>query len=315
MDAPARVVHPLIAIALVFAAICGYLLGNHRVSTGSGQRAPAGASQVANEGGVLLEYPPGWERTTSAPPIPGLTLNESFTLSPRSDTSAGLFSGTVPTGEAAPLPAAFLSLVKGTPHAEVVSLVTTQAYRYSEVQLAGYSGVFDLYAIPIANAGTRLMACFAPKQLTSTGEECEHIVANVTLTGTSVVTITPSATYAAALSKPLGTLAAERANARKQLAESSSAPGVVTPARSLAHGFAGAGSAVDALEAPALATPAQAALSRALSRASSAYGELAGAALAEQAASYDAARARVTRAEEGVDRALENLVLLGYGPA
>jgi hypothetical protein len=315
MDAPARVVHPLIAIALVLAAVCGYLLGNHRVSRGSGERAPAGVSRVANEGGVLLEYPPGWERTSSTPPIPGLKLNEAFTLSPRGSTGSGLLSGTVPSGEAAPLPAAFLSLVKGTPHAEVVSLVTTQAYRYSEIHLTGYSGVFDLYAIPIANAGTRLMACYAPKRLTTTGEECEHIVANLSLTGTSVVTITPVATYAAALSKPLGTLAAERAKARKQLAASGSASEVVAPARSLADGFTSAASAVGALEAPALATPAQAALSRALGAAGKAYGELAGAALAEQAGAYDAARARVTSAEEGVDRALENLVLLGYGPA
>jgi hypothetical protein len=315
MDAPARVVHPLIAIALVLAAICGYLLGNHRVSTGSGQPVPAGASQVANEGGVVLEYPAGWERTSSTQPIPGLNLNEAFTLSPRGSTGSGLLSGTVPAGEASPLPAAFLSLMKGAPHAEVVSLVTTQAYRYSEIQLTGYSGVFDLYAIPIANAGTRLMACFAPKRLTTAGEECEHIIANVTLTGTSVVTITPSATYAAALAKPLGTLAAERAKVRKQLAESASASEVVAPARSLAGAFASAGAAVGALEAPSLATPAQAGLSRALSGASKAYGELAGAALAEQADAYDAARARVTSAEEGVDRALENLVLLGYGPA
>jgi len=315
MDAPARVVHPLIAIALVLAAICGYLLGNHRVSTGSGQPAPGGTSQVANEGGVVLEYPPGWERTASTQPIPGLDLNEAFTLSPRRSTASGLLSGTVPAGEASPLPAAFLSLIKGEPHAEVVSLVTTQAYRYSEIQLTGYSGVFDLYAIPIANAGTRLMACFAPERRTTAGEECEHIIANVTLTGTSVVTITPSATYAAALAKPLGTLAAERAKVRKQLAEGASAAELVAPARSLADAFASAGSAVGALEAPALATPAQAGLSRALSGASKAYEELAGAALAEQAGSYDAARSHVTSAEEGVDRALENLVLLGYGPA
>ena len=155
MDAPARVVHPLIAIALVLAAICGYMLGSHRVSAGGGESAALGPSRVATTAGLLLEYPTGWEQASSSESIPGLALKEAVTLRPRGSTDSGLLGGMLPGGEAGPLPAAFLSRLSGTPHAEVVSLVSTQAYRYSNLSLPGYARVFDLYVIPATGTGMR----------------------------------------------------------------------------------------------------------------------------------------------------------------
>jgi len=314
MDAPARVVHPLIVIALVLAAVCGYLLGSHRVATtGAGQGV--GPARVATAAGLLLEYPVDWERSSAPKSIPGLTLNEAVTLSPRGTSTSGLLMGRLPAGEPAPLPASFLERLGAAPHAEVVSLVSTQAYRYSALSLPGYEGVFDLYAIPAAPTGMRLMACFAPKRQTAAGQECERIVANVTLTGTAAMTLTPSAAYSQALAPAIAGLDTARVSARRQLAASFSAASVVGPARSLAARFEQASGAVSALEAPAVAAAAQVALSQALVAAGKVYGELAGAAEAEAVAEYDSARNRVTSAESAVDRALENLVLLGYGPA
>ena len=151
MDAPARVVHPLIVVALVLAAVFGYLAGTHRVSSSSGQR-PAGPAQVATGAGLLLEYPVSWQRASATKSIPGLELTQAITLSPRDEPSSGLLSGMLPAGGPAPLPASFLARLHGTPHAEVVSLVSAQAYRYSDISLPGYTGVFDLYAIPPARA-------------------------------------------------------------------------------------------------------------------------------------------------------------------
>ena len=314
MDAPARVVHPLIVIALVLAAVCGYLLGSHRVSTtGAGQAA--GPSRVATAAGLLLEYPVDWERASAPKAIPGLTLKEAVTLSPRGSSESGLLMGTLPGGEAAPLPSSFLERLGRAPHAEVVSLVSTQAYRYSGLSLPGYSGVFDLYAIPAAPSGMRLMACFAPERQTAAGQQCERIVANVTLTGTAALTLTPSAAYSEALAPTIASLDTARVQTRRQLSQSSSAASVVGPARSLAARFEHASGAVSALEAPAVAAAAQVALSQALAAAGKVYGELAGAAEAEAISAYDSARSRVTSAETGVDSALENLVLLGYGRA
>jgi hypothetical protein len=315
MDAPARVVHPLLVIALVLAAVCGYLLGSHRVSAGAGGQAAGGPAQVATAAGVLLEYPPGWERVATAKSIPGLALSEAITLSPRGTSESGLLTGMLPAGEPAPLPAAFLERLASPPHAEVVSLVSTQAYRYSSISVPGYRGVFDLYAIPDAGTGMRVLACFAPQRQTAAGQQCERIVAGITPTGTASLTLTPSVAYAGALSPAMSQLDAVRVQARRELTQSSSAAAVVAPARLLAERFEQASSTISALEAPAPAAAAQVALSQALVTAGKTYSQLAGAAEAEDLSAYDSARAQVTSAEDGVDRALENLVLLGYGRA
>ncbi len=313
MDAPARVVHPLIVIALVLAAVFGYLAGSHRVSSSSGQGAP-GPAQVANAAGLVLEYPLGWQHSAAPKSIPGLALTEAITLSPQGETAAGLLAGMLPAGEPAPLPASFLERLSTTPHAEVVALVSTQAYRYSAISLPGYSGVFDLYAIP-SGSGTRLIACFAAKRLTAAGQACERIVANVTLTGTAALTLTPSAAYAGALAPAVSALDRARLSVRKQLGDSASAAAVIAPARTLASRYKHAAGTISTLEAPAPAAAAQVELSQSLSAASKAYDELAGAAEAEGVSAYDAARQRVAGAESNVDRGLENLVLVGYGPA
>ncbi len=313
MDAPARVLHPLLVVALLAAAVFGYLAGTHRVSSSSGQ-SPAGPAQVATGAGLLLEYPVSWQRASATKSIPGLELTQAITLSPRGDESSGLLSGMLPAGEPAPLPAGFLSRLSAAPHAEVVSLVSAQAYRYSDISLPGYPGVFDLYAIP-SGAGTRVLACFAPKHATAAGEACERIVANVTLTGTAPLTLTPSATYAGALAPAVSALDTARLAARRQLDESASASSVVAPARSLAARYEHAAGTVSKLEAPAPAAAAQVELSQSLSAASKAYVELADAAETEGVSAYDAARAGVSSAEGNVDRALESLVLVGYGQA
>jgi hypothetical protein len=313
MDAPARAVHPLIVVALLFAAVFGYLAGTHRVSSSSGQ-VPTGPAQVATGAGLLLEYPTSWQRASATKSIPGLELTQAITLSPRGEESSGLLSGMLRAGGPAPLPASFLERLSATPHPEVVSLVSAQAYRYSDISLPGYTGVFDLYAIP-SGTGTRLIACFAPKHATAAGEACERIVANVTLTGTAPLTLTPSATYAGALAPAVSALDRARLAARRQLGESASASAVVAPARSLAARYEGAAGTVSKLEAPAPAAAAQVELSQSLSAASKAYVELAVAAETEGVSAYDAARARVSGAESNVDSALESLVLVGYGQA
>src|SRR5262249_51702183 len=133
-------------------------------------------------------------------------------------------------------------------------------------------------------------------------------------TGTAALTLTPSAAYSEALVPALAGLNSARMSARRELAQSSSAASVVGPARSLAARFVQASGKISALEAPAVAAAAPVRLSQALVAAGKVYGELAGAAEAEAVSDYDSARNRVTSAESGVDRALENLVLLGYGP-
>jgi hypothetical protein len=68
------------------------------------------------------------------------------------------------------------------------------------------------------------------------------------------------------------------------------------------------------VEPPRVAGSAGAALVAALARATAGYTALEAAAAESSQSAYAAARSRIAAAEHAVDRALENLVLLGYSP-
>jgi hypothetical protein len=315
VDAPGRVVHPLLVAALVLVAVCGYLAGHHHNSARAAQQDPPSLSRVVSGSGLLIEYPVEWERSKSAASIPGLSITGAVTIVPRGTAGTGLLSGELPAGEAGPLPSTFLAGLHGVPHAEVVELVSTQAYRYSALEIPGYRRYFDLYLIPAAGGAERLMACFAPERLTPASQQCERIVAGVTLTGAASSTLTPEPAYATALSGVIAGLDRERAKARAAMSRSDSAAQVGAESASLATRFATASSALAAVEAPQVAAAEQAELSLALRHAGDAYSELSVAARAESVSAYDSARTQVATAETAVDSALENFALLGYGAA
>lgn len=315
MDAPARVVHPLLVAALVLVAICGYLAGSHRVSTSAAPEDFGGRARAVSSSGLLLEYPIEWERARAAASIPGLAVRRPVTLVPHGTAGAGLLSGLLPAGEPGPLPAAFLARLHGKPHAEVVDLVSTQAYRYSHLEPVGYRGALDLYVIPDGSEAPRVMACYAPHPLTPASQQCERIVAAATPIGATSSTLTPEPTYSSRLSSIVSGLDQERLRARTNMSRSDSASALAAPAASLASRLSAVSKGVSALEAPQIAGPAQAALARALGQAADAYSALAVAAREESLAAYEAARGRVGSAETAIDASLENFALLGYGAA
>ncbi len=313
MDSPGRVVHPLLVVALLMVAIGGYLLGSHHGSATASSEEPPSTTRTLSSSGLLLEYPASWRALSTPRTIPGLTLTRPVTLVPAGTTAAGLIAGALPAGEAGPLPAGFLARLHGLPHVEVVNLVSTQAYRYSHIGLAGLGKAFDLYVIPATGAGARVMACFAPERLTPASQQCERIVSGVALTGPPPATLTPEPIYAKQLSSVLGALDAERARARKEMGSTDSASKVATAASTLASNLSSASQSLAALQAPQLVAPAGAALADSLRQAGEAYGALADAARAESLSGYDAARSAVAAAETRVDAALANIALLGYG--
>jgi hypothetical protein len=301
--------------ALVLVAVCGYLAGHRRSSAGAAQQDPPSLSRVVSGSGLLIEYPVEWERSRSPASIPGLPVESPVTIVPRGTDATGLLSGELPAGEAGPLPSTFLAGLHGVPHAEVVELVSTQAYRYSDLKIHGYHRYFDLYLIPAAGGAERLMACFAPERLTPASQQCERIISGVTLTGPASSTLTPVPAYAKALSSVIAGLDRERAKARKAMGRSDSAAEVGSEAASLATRFAAVSARLATLEPPQVAAAEQSELSQALRHAGDAYSELSVAARAESVSAYDSARTQVGTAEAAVDSALENFALLGYGTA
>jgi hypothetical protein len=235
------------------------------------------------------------------------------TLEPSGTTGAGLITGELPPGEAAPLPAGFLARLNGLPHVEVVNLVSTQAYRYTRIGLPDFTKAIDLYVIPAAGTGARVMACFAPKRLTPASQQCERIVSGVALTGPPAETLTPEPIYAKQLSDVLASLDAERSRARRETASGASVAQVASAASSLAARLSAASESLAALQPPQLVAPAGAALAGALRKAGEAYSALAVAARTESLGEYDTARTAVSTAESRVDAALASFALLGYG--
>jgi hypothetical protein len=315
VDAPGRVVHPLLVVALVVAAVVGYLVGHRHASGSASGEDPPPVTRSLSSSGLLLEYPTDWQRASQSTSIPGLSLTRAVTLHPRAGASAGLLTGQLPSGQPGPLPASFLARLHGLPHVEVVDLVSTQAFRYSQLTVSGYSDALDLYVIPTVAQGGRVMACFASQPLTPASQECEHIVADVALTGPPPAPLTPEATYAQELSAVVTSLAAERARARKEMGSSDSAGRVGSAASTLAAHLSAAAASLAALESPPLVASAATALNGALQRAAAAYSSLSAAAAEESVSAYDSARDDVAAAEAQVNTALANFTLLGYGAA
>jgi hypothetical protein len=295
---------------LVVVAIVGYLLGIHR-SSAPPLPGASGTQRVAAGASVLLEYPPSWQPATSPPTLPGLTLSTPLLLAPGGNAAqVGLLSGQLPAGSAGPLPESFLALLHVVPHVEVVNLTHLQAYRFSG--LSGYERTLDIYVIPTVGGTPTALVCYAPNGSTSDLDQCEQIVASVTLVAQTTYNLSPSPGYASQLAGVISALEGERLKLRRKIHASTALSSVGPLASALADRFESAAQSLTAVEAPQAASAAQAALVTAFSQAHAAYDALARAASSEDEASYSAAEAQLSAAESGVDSGLKNYALLGY---
>jgi len=299
---------------LVAVAIIGYLVGIHRTPA-STLHAAAAKPRIASGASILLEYPRGWQPTAAAAPIPGLAMSHSLALAPVGAAGqAGLLSGQLLAGEPGPLPGSLLARLHGLPHSEVVDLVNAQAYRYDELRVEGYARALELYVVPSAGESPVVLACYAATQSSPYLSECEQIVARITPSGQSPYDLSPDTGYAKRLDALIGVLDKER------ISLLSASPGRVAPsaaaslATALAERFSKAAASLQALQAPPVADPVQAALSGAFTRTSEAYDSLA-AATSQSSTRYDAAQGQLDEAESAVDMALESYALLGYNRA
>jgi hypothetical protein len=303
---------PAVGPLLLIAAIVGFLVGYRHAPATS--QTPATANSTISTAGVVLEYPDTWQPAKTAPAIPGLALSHQLALAPGGDgTRAGLLSGSLPAGGAAPLPESFVAALSGNPRTEVLNLPGGQAYRYSDVRLPGYSSTLELFVIPSVGAVPTALACYAPSAVAVELKECEQIVAGVTLESQSQNDLTPDAIYGGRLASVLGTLDRERVQLRGELHTRTTAAQTGAVATRLATLFEEAITAVGKLEPPLAAGRAAATLTSALTRARDAYRALSAAASGELVSAYALARERVEQAESRVDSALQGFALIGYG--
>jgi hypothetical protein len=295
---------------LVVVAMVGYLVG-HRHSAATPARDAYGAS-------VLLEYPTGWQPApaSAAPAIPGLPLTGPLLLTPGPNASqVGLLSGQIAASPTSQFPSAFLARLHGTPHTEVLELLHTQSYRYSQLNLNGYAPTLELYEIPTPGSKHTVLACYATSNYSAYMRRCMQIVAGLSLVGEAPSDLVPEAGYASPLDHLIATLNTARATLRRQMRAGIRAASMSNLARSLAANYAAAITSLAALEPPAPVSATQAALTIAMIRAQHGYDELAGAALAGDRGAYASAQAQIDAAESSVNAALQSFALLGYGEA
>jgi hypothetical protein len=305
---------PTFAVPLLLAvAVLGYLMGIRHVS-GTRTSSPAPPDmQVASGSDVVLEYPLGWHQSPRGQGVPGLVPAQPLWLaSSAAGQSAGLEAGSLPGTPASPLAPGLLARLHGLPKVEVVSLAALEALRYPDVRLAGYGQRLEIYAVPSPANGEAVLACHAPASAVALLDQCEQIVSSLSLAGQSTLDVTPDPVYARRLKALVAGVDGARRVSRARMSRAGDPRALASSSATLATRFVHGAGRLARLEAPPVAGAAQVVLARAMIAAGGAYSALGQAARAQRPARFHDARLRVQKAEQGVDRALENFALLGY---
>jgi hypothetical protein len=296
--------------ALLIVAVLGYLVGHgHRRSV------PPEKLLTVSVPGALLEHPPSWEQVKTPPhTIAGLPLQSTVALVRAGRAEEGvLLAGRLPGGEPAPLPRSFTSLLQQVPRTEVVAMLGNQAFRYTDVRLAGLDRALTLYAVPQPEGYETVIACETPTSDGAAARSCERIVSTLSLESQAQsYTLSPEPAYARPIAVAVTALEKQRSTLRGQLASRASAATVQRVSERLSTAFADAVTSISALEAPQATQQAQNALLGALKQAQASYSSLARTVREGDAAGVSAARKQVYASEAGVDAALEGFALLGY---
>jgi hypothetical protein len=303
------------ALVLVTVAILGYLAGH-----GGSTTAPADTTREASNAVTLVNYAPvsGWRPASGAPSIPGLSIAQPVLLAPNGDAAhGGLIVGQL-GDEPSPLPERFLERLSRLPSTEVVQLLNTQAYRYSQLTVKGSDRRLTLYAIPGSATAVTAIVCYASAGFSSYLRTCEQLAPTLAIaTGRPQVevqaydSLTPEADYGRQLRAAVGRVDGLLATLRPEIRPGASRVAVAGVARRLADGLDSAARSLSGVPPPA-ARRAHVALTESLRQARAAYLSLGAAVGAGSTLAYDAARTQIYLAEAGISVALKKLTLLGY---
>jgi hypothetical protein len=300
---PLEVVPVLIAVAIL-----GYVAGHSSGNSASPE------NQAQKGADVALGYPAGWRMAKIAPGIPQLSVANVIVLAPNGNAEkAGLMFGSLPSGELAPLPKRFVATLRRLPTPQIVNLVETQAYKYSQLSVPGYDKRLTLFVIPNPGRRPKLFACYAVAGSSAEMRQCEASVATASAVGQpEAYELAPEPTYASAISATVSTLDALRAALKRELGPDVTVSAARRLAMELAEGFATAAGALDRLHPSVVAEPVHGALTDAARRAHDGYVALAAAIGERDVTRYELAQKAVARAEADLDTALGSFVLLGY---
>jgi hypothetical protein len=291
----------------VVIAAAGFALARYGGST---KNAPVPSlTRQASTSGFRVSFPSDW-RLASAPTIPALALSGMLALVPtQANTSEQLVIGTTRSSDPSVLPTGFRATFASPSKPQVVTLGSSDFYRYLNVSTRNSAHSESIYALP-TTAGTITAVCSASSPSVRFTSSCERVLATVRVTSGTALSLTANAGYALELNRILDRLNSVRASAGSGLASGD----VKTRGRAasrLATAHAQAAASVHRITAGGVSAASRP-LVGALSMSADAYRALARAAARPDASGYRRAQASVARATLALDDAYAQLRGLGY---
>ena len=306
----AKFPYAVAAVALVLAAIGGYLLGRPGDEPAP-PRASSALGSSTTAGALDLSFPGSWERRGEAPKIPGLTLADQVAVGPSGDEGRGVIVGMSDAKGPRLLPAGLLSSLSEPPRpADRVRLGKLEALRYEGLEADGFGGrSLTIFAAP-TSAGAATIACYAPRGGGAAFRgDCERVAGSLALDGETAYPLGADKRYAADLGRVITSLDKRRRAGRTALAGAGTPAGQRQAAASLADAYVLAQAALRGIETSPVNASAHAGIDQALGGAATAYRGLA---RASRPAGFRRESARVKRAEARVEARLAALKALGY---
>ncbi|HEX4109868.1 MAG TPA: hypothetical protein VHX88_17165, partial [Solirubrobacteraceae bacterium] len=300
---------PLIAVAVlaaVIAAAVGIVAGKKSTSKGV---SASSFSSSASVGDLQLSFPTSWQRSATAPSIPGLTFAQPLALAPAGGSpslAAGMVSAQGPTL----LPASLLAKLPSTPTGTAVRIGSVEGLSYSGLSVAGVSGPLTLYVIP-TSAGVATVACLAPG-VPAPKASCEQVADTLRVSGATVYPLGASHSYAASLSRALTSLQSSRTGAQARLAGAKTVAAQARALSTLAGLYSSAAHAVSALSPSPQVADFNGRIVSALSGLAGDYTRAAAAVRHTSAGNYRAASRAIGSGSSTLTSAIAALTRAGY---
>jgi hypothetical protein len=298
------------ALALVVAALVGYLLGKPG-DDDAPVRTSSTLSGSTSAGPLGLRFPRGWAPRGGAPSIPGLKLADQVAVGPAGAPGRGVIAGTTTAAGPRLLPGAFLGALEEPPRAaDRVRLGKVEALRYEGLEPRGFGGrALTVFAAP-TSGGVATIACFAPSGGGAAFRgECERVAGTLSLKGETPFPVGADPKYATALGGVIGRLDKRRRAGRTTLSRARTRAAQSKAASGLVDAYTQARAGLRGIDASPAAAPTQKAIEQSLGRAAAAYKRLG---RARTATAFRLASRRVERAEARVQSRLAGLKALGY---
>jgi hypothetical protein len=296
-------------VALLLIAYVGYLIGYDNPK--SAHKPAALTSSISSV--ASLEHPPSWQNVELPQEYEVLasSMRQPLILSQRGrSTQGGLVVGVLKPSDR-PLPTTLLTRVTAPPHAEVVAMITAQAYRYRDLTMISPHLLLTAYAVPVGKDQEALELCYARSAAAKVQHECEQIAEGLAAQSESVE-LTPYGRVVGVLRSVIPRLLAQRLAIRRQMHVATSGPALADLAARMATTVAASATRLDSLLPRATSGKVIANLSAALRVVQRSYAAYAHDVLAEQASGYPLALSALSAAESRLQSALESLGLIGY---